>query len=61
MTWKLKALWRGAPKPVSVIQPAPRVYSEHVAILRSIQAPEDVIKIAEDVAEANRLSTVTKS
>jgi hypothetical protein len=53
MGWKLKTLG-GAPKPtVQTVHRRPKVYRDHLAILRSVQAPDDVIKIAEEVAAEN--------
>ena len=41
-------------------KPPVRVYQEHVAILREINAPEKIIQIAERVAAANSSSSDQK-
>jgi len=52
MTWtKRDDSHSSAPKP------APRVYQEHVQILRDIKAPEKLIKLAERVADSTSASS----
>ena len=50
MTWKS----RSAPvPPAERIRPEQKVYQDHIAILREMKAPEQLIKIAEKVAAEN--------
>jgi hypothetical protein len=48
-------------QPVKTIKPEPRVYQDHIDILRRMNAPEDLIQIAVDVAAANGVQTVVKT
>jgi len=56
MGWKLISKDSGGG---TTITPTPSVVSDHVAILRSIQAPADVIRIAETVQAELRPASVS--
>jgi len=44
---------KAEPPRIKTIQPEPKVYQDHIDILRRMNAPDDLIKIAEDVAAAH--------
>jgi hypothetical protein len=56
MNWKIKS----SPERVEKIRPEPKVYQEHLQILREIKAPEKLIQIAERVASEAQSAAAKK-
>ena len=52
MKWSLKSLWTGSER-VPPIELDPEVLQEHIAILRRLRAPQDILDLAQKVADAN--------